>query len=44
MKLYWLDLETTGLDVNDIILEIAVAEADFQNPFQLRHIYQNTLL
>lgn len=40
-KLIWVDLETTGLDpVNDSILEIAIAESDMANPFELRHIFQ----
>jgi oligoribonuclease len=40
MKLYWLDLETTGLDpVKNDILEVAVMEADFERPFDVRVIY-----
>ncbi len=35
-RLFWLDLETTGLNpLTDRILEIAVAEAEFGNPFWL---------
>lgn len=35
MKLLWIDLETTGLDpAVDAILEMAVIEADFDNPFK----------
>jgi oligoribonuclease len=34
MKLLWLDLETTGLEpLHDRILEIAIIEAEFDNPF-----------
>ncbi len=44
MKLYWLDLETTGLDsLKDNILEVAVAEAEFETPFEIKHIYQNVI-
>lgn len=44
MKLLWVDLETTGLDERaDKILEIAVAEADFEDPYNARHIYHAVL-
>ena len=34
MKLFWLDLETTGLDpIRDSILEVAILEADLRDPF-----------
>ena len=40
MKLYWLDLETTGLEPDrDVILEVSVSEADFLDPFNAKHIY-----
>lgn len=40
MKLYWLDVETTGLDpVNDRLLEIAVSEAELDKPFDAVEIY-----
>ena len=36
MKIFWLDLETTGLDPQrDSILELAIAEADLQQPFEI---------
>lgn len=39
MKLFWLDIETTGFDPNkDVILEIAVASAPLEDPFNLTHI------
>jgi oligoribonuclease len=39
VKLYWLDLETTGLDPATCdILEVAVMEADFSDPFNGRVI------
>jgi len=38
MKLLWLDIETTGLDPNkNVILELAIIEAYFDNPFSARH-------
>jgi oligoribonuclease len=44
MKLYWLDLETTGLDPQKSeIIEVAVAEADFNDPFNYKHIYQSAV-
>jgi oligoribonuclease len=44
MKLYWLDLETTGLDpVTCDILEVAVMEADFEDPFNARVIYNQPI-
>ena len=39
MKLYWLDLETTGLDArHDKILELYVSEASIDDPFNAREI------
>ena len=36
MKLFWLDLETTSLDpLTGRILELAVAEADLGDPFEI---------
>jgi oligoribonuclease len=36
MKLYWLDLETSGLDpLQNSILEIAIAESDLLTPFEI---------
>src|SRR5271157_5243891 len=36
MKLYWLDIETTGLDPKqNSILEIAIAESDLLTPFEI---------
>lgn len=44
MKLVWLDLETTGLDPKrDHILEIAVAIADFSDPFRPLERYHAVL-
>ena len=40
MKLYWLDLETTGLDpASTEVLEVSVARADLLNPFEIEFIY-----
>ena len=40
MKLYWLDLETTGLDpATTEVLEVSVATADLLNPFDIERIY-----
>lgn len=40
MKLYWLNLETEGLDPEkDAVLEIAVSVADLENPFDAAPIY-----
>ena len=39
MRLIWLDLETTGLDpYKHSVLEVAVAEADFLDPFNAKVI------
>lgn len=44
MKLLWLDLETTGLDPRkEQVLEVAVMEADFLDPFNARHLYTAVL-
>lgn len=44
MKLYWTDLETTGLDaITDDILEVAIAEADFDRPFEILRRFTTTL-
>ena len=41
MRLIWVDLETTGLDpISNEVLEVAVAEADLLNPFNIKFIYQ----
>ena len=40
MSIFWLDLETTGLDPRyDSILEIAISEASFRAPFDARPVY-----
>lgn len=40
MKLYWLDLETTGLDpLKTDVLEVSVAVADLHKPFDITKIY-----
>lgn len=44
MKLYWLDIETTGLDpMRHRILEVAVAEADLARPFDIQHRFHAVL-
>lgn len=44
MKVFWLDLETTGLNPRgDYILEIAVSEAEFENPFAAREVFHAVL-
>lgn len=44
MKLIWLDLETTGLDPQyDLILEIAMSEADIMSPFDATPIFHEVL-
>jgi oligoribonuclease len=44
MKLVWLDLETTGLDpLVTQVLEVAVAEADLHDPFNIKFIYEAVL-
>lgn len=43
-KIYWIDLETTGLDYNvDKILEIAIAESDLSDPFNAKLIYESVI-
>jgi oligoribonuclease len=43
-RLIWLDLETTGLDPrHNATLEIAAFVADFERPFELRHLYSAVL-
>jgi len=43
-KIYWCDLETTGLDhYKESILEIAVCEADFLDPFNYKVIHQSVM-
>jgi oligoribonuclease len=42
--LYWLDMETTGLDpAEEHILEIAIARAPFERPFQVTMVYNQTI-
>lgn len=43
MKLVWCDLETLGLRPGVGILEIALAEADLSDPFNIKHIYHAVL-
>lgn len=44
MKLFWLDLETTSLDpLTGRILELAVAEADLGDPFEIGPILNRVL-
>lgn len=44
MKLYWLDIETTGLDpAAHTILEIAVREADLLKPFGTTPIFNSPI-
>lgn len=44
MKLYWLDIETTGLDPNyDDLLEVAIAISDFNTPFDIKPFYHRVL-
>lgn len=44
MKLYWLDLETTGLDPSrDVVLEIAVSVAELEKPFEAEPLYHAVL-
>ncbi len=44
MKLIWLDLETTGLDpVRDSILEVAVAVAEIERPFDIGPVLEGVL-
>lgn len=44
MKLYWLDVETTGLDpANDLMLEIAVSTAPFDDPFNATPLFHSVI-
>jgi len=44
MIIYWIDIETTGLDPNkDTILEIAVKKANFLDPFNTELIYNKPI-
>lgn len=43
MKLLWCDLETLGLRPSAGILEIALAEADLSDPFNIKHVYHAVL-
>lgn len=44
MNLYWLDLETTGLDPRrDGILEVAVSVAELARPFEAKPVYHAVL-
>lgn len=39
-ELYWLDYETTGLVADEHrLLEVAVARADFYDPYKIEHVY-----
>lgn len=44
MSIYYLDLETTGLDPErDEILEIAIGKAEWDNPTKVERVYQAVL-
>lgn len=44
MKLWWIDVETTGLSTNrDELLEIAVSTAQFDTPFDATPVYHRVI-
>ena len=44
MKLLWLDVETTGLDpTKDVLLELAFAVTDLEEPFDIGSVYNPVL-
>lgn len=44
MNLFWLDIETTGLDPRShIVLEVAFGVADFKRPYELIDTYQGVV-
>ena len=44
MKLFWIDCETTGLDpTRDALLELAVAQADLERPFDVGEVFSQVV-